>query len=79
MKSINITKVVSRNIIMDFVAKFQNIVGLNLTSYEKMINDAVKQCEDDLKLKGIKLKWFRYEMTQLTNGAIAVLLYGEQK
>ncbi len=35
---INITKVVSRNFILDMVASFQNIVGLNLTSYEKMVN-----------------------------------------
>lgn len=42
-KQITITKVVSRNFIMDFVSKFQNMVGLNLTSYEKMIKTKLKE------------------------------------
>jgi hypothetical protein len=79
MKQITITKVVSRNFIMDFVARFQNIVGLNLTGYEQMIQKGISQIEDELKLKNIKTTWFRYETTQLTNGAIAIMFYGEVK
>jgi len=45
---INITKVVSRNFIMDFVAKFQNLIGLNLTSYEKMVDRGIKQVQEEL-------------------------------
>ena len=76
---ITITKVVSRNFIMDFVAKFQNIVGSNLTSYEKMINDGMKQVQDELKERKLTMKWYRYEITQLTNGAMAIIMYGDQE
>lgn len=76
-KRITITKVVSRNFILDIVANIQNIFGANLTSYEKMIKKGTEQVEDELL--GKKLKWYRYEITQLTNGAIAIMFYGELK
>lgn len=64
---------------MDYVASFQNLVGSNLTTYEKMIGKGITQIKDELKIKEIELKWFRYEITQLTNGAVAIILYGEEK
>lgn len=76
---ITITKVVTRNVIMDWVAIFQNIVGMNLKSYEKMVDKAIEQIQKELKEKKIELKWYRYEMNQLTNGAMAVMLYGDEK
>ena len=79
MKNITITKVVTRNFIMDFVAKFQNMIGWNLTSYEKMIDKGMAQIEEELKTKRIKLKWYRYEITQLTNGAVSITMYGDRK
>jgi len=76
---INITKVVSKNFIMDFVARFQNLLGLNLVSYEDMVDKGIKQIQKELEDKGIKLKWYRYEITQLTNGAMAIMLYGDEE
>ncbi len=76
---ITITKVVTKNFIMDFIAKFQNLLGMNITTYEKMIEKGTQQCEEDLEKKGIKLKWYRYEITQLTNGAMAIMIYGDEK
>jgi len=77
MKQITITKVVTRNLILDFVASFQNLVGANLTSYEKMVEKGIEQIWNDIKNKKLELKWYRYEMTQLTNGAVAITLYGD--
>jgi len=79
MKNITITKVVSKNIIMDWVAKFQNLIGSNLTTYEKMVQKGITQIETEIEQKNIKLNWYRYEITQLTNGAIAIMLYGDQE
>ncbi|MHA2358427.1 MAG: hypothetical protein ACXABK_06645 [Candidatus Heimdallarchaeaceae archaeon] len=79
MKNITIQKVVSKNFIVDIIASFQNIFGLNLTGYESMINKGVKQIEDELREKKIELKWYRYEISQLTNGAMAIMLYGDIK
>jgi hypothetical protein len=76
-KQITINKTVSRNFIIDIVASIQNMFGLNLTGYEKMVNKGMKQIQEELKDK--KLDWFRYEITQLTNGAVSITFYGEEK
>lgn len=77
MKHYTNTKVVSRDFITDFISKFQNLVGSNLTGYEKMVNKGMKQLQTELHKKNVKLKWFRYEITQLTNGAVSITIYGE--
>jgi len=72
---ITITKVVSKNFFIDFISTIQNFLGKNLTRYEDMINKGIKQIEKEIE--GKKLSWFRYEITQLTNGAVAIVFYGE--
>ncbi len=76
---ITIQRVVSKNFVIDIIARFQNLFGLNLTSYETMMEKGIKQIEKELKDKKIKLKWYRYEISQLTNGAMAIMLYGDKK
>ena len=79
MKQITITKVVSRNFVLDFWSSVQNLIGENLTSYEKMADKAIEQIKQEIQQKTVELIWFRYETTQLTNGSLMVLLYGEEK
>jgi len=78
-KQITIVKVVTKNFVMDIVAQIQNLFGFNLRSYENMITNAKNQIQTELKNNNITMKWYRYEITQLTNGAIAVLFYGDKK
>ena len=77
MEQIHINKTVSRNFILDIIASVQNFFGMNLTSYEKMVDKGMEEIKEDIK--GVELKWFRYEITQLGNGALSITLYGEQK
>lgn len=77
MKSIHINKTVTRNFILDFVANLQNFFGMNLTSYEKMVDKGINQIWEEIGNR--KLEWFRYEITQLGNGALSITLYGEEK
>ena len=76
MKQIHINKTVTRNFIMDIVANMQNFFGMNLTSYEKMVDKAMDQIKEEIKEK--ELSWFRYEITQLGNGALSITMYGEE-
>lgn len=78
MKSrhIHINRTVTRNFIIDIVASIQNIFGLNLTGYQKMVDKGMSQIQEELK--GKKLIWFRYEITQLSNGALSITFYGEE-
>lgn len=78
-KRIRITKVVTKNFVLDFWARLQNIAGQNLTSYEKMIDKGMDQIDTELVEKGITLDWHRYEIGQLLNGAVIITLYGESK
>lgn len=77
MKQIHINKTVTRNFIMDIVSNMQNTFGMNLTSYEKMVDKAMNQIKEELGNR--KLSWFRYEITQLGNGALSITLYGEEQ
>ena len=79
MKKITITRVVTRNFIMDIISSMQNFFGMNLTSYEKMVETGMEQIKEELEERDIKLNWYRYEITQLTNGAISITLYGDRK
>lgn len=79
MNQYTTTKVVSRDFITDFIAKFQNLVGANLTGYEKMVKRGMKQIDKELSENKINLAWYRYEITQLTNGAVSITLYGDKK
>ena len=76
-KQVVITKVVSRNIVWDAFAQIQNLLGRNLKSYEAMTARGVKQIEEDIKKQGLEFKWYRYQITQLTNGALVIMFYGE--
>ncbi len=76
-EQIHINKTVTRNFVMDIIANMQNFFGLNLTSYEKMVDKAMNQIKEELGNK--KLSWFRYEITQLGNGALSITLYGEEE
>ncbi len=77
MKPIHINKTVTRNFIWDIVANVQNFFGMNLTSYEKMVDKGMNQIQEEIKEK--ELSWFRYEIAQLGNGALSITLYGEEK
>ena len=79
IKNYTLTKVVSRDFVTDFIARFQNMVGANLTGYEKMVKKGMKQIQKELTEKNINLDWYRYEITQLTNGAVSITLYGDKK
>lgn len=74
-KPIHVNKTVTRNFIMDIVANLQNFFGMNMKSYEKMVDKGMSQIEEEIKDR--KILWFRYEITQLTKGALSITMYGE--
>jgi hypothetical protein len=76
-KQFHINKTVTRNFILDIVADMQNFFGMNLTSYEKMVDKAMSQIKEELKFKNPE--WFRYEITELGSGALSITMYGEEK
>ena len=72
-------RVVTRNFFIDFIAGIKNMFGLRLNRYEEMIKKSKDEMWLELKEEKIELKWYRYEISQLTNGAMVIMLYGEKK
>jgi len=78
-KEIMKTRVVSRNLFLDFTSHIRNALGKRLIPYEKMLVKAKEDIWKELNEEKIKLSWFRYEITPLTSGALVIMLYGERK
>lgn len=70
-------RVVSRMFIVDMIAGIKNLFGMRINQYEKMIQNAKDEIWEELIAENVKLKWYRYEISQLTNGAMVVMFYGE--
>jgi len=78
-KNITKTRVVTKSFITDIIARIKNALGLRLNRYEDMIQEAQDGMWAELKKEKVKLKWYRYEISQLTNGAMVIMLYGEKE
>jgi len=79
MKEISKVRVMTRGFVIDMIAGIKNMLGMRLNQYEELLNKGKTELWAELKEEGIVLKWYRYEITQLTNGALVILLYGEAK
>jgi len=81
MEKKNITKVrvVTKNFVVDIVASIKNFFGMRISQYEQMIERGQKEIWEEIDKEKIKLKWHRYEISQLTNGAMVIMLYGEKE
>jgi len=72
-----ITRVVTRNIVMDSFQSIRNIFGLRLRGYEKMIDNSLKEMLAEMELK-YNPKWFKVIVNPLTNGSAMIIIYGEE-
>ena len=78
-KNVTKVRVVTKFFVVDIINSVKNALGMRLTKYEDMITKAQKEIWEELRKEKIELKWHRYEISQLTNGAMVVMLYGERK
>ena len=79
MAPINKTRVVTRGLVVDIIASIKNMFGMRLNKYEDMIRKAQDDIWKEINDEKIHLKWYRYEISQLTNGAMVIMLYGDTK
>ena len=77
MQQIHISRVVTRNFVIDLVAQIQNFRGRRMSDYDKMLQNGTEDIWKEVKERKLKMKWYRFQMTQLNNDAIALLFYGE--
>jgi len=79
MKHIVITRVVTRDFVRDWWNGIKNLFGKRLSSYEKMVELGTTQIWQEVSQRNLTMKWYTYEITELTNGALAIIFYGESK
>ena len=70
------SKVVSRNIITDWVQGIRNLFGLELKAYTNIVNETVKEL---LNKVDTKLKWYRIDIEEFGRGGFLVSIYGEKE
>lgn len=70
-------KVVSRNIITDWVQKIRNMLGLELKAY----TNAIKETTEELlnKAKTREIDWFKIDVEEFGRGGFMVSVYGGYK
>ena len=79
MKDVFKVRVMTRGFIIDLLASIKNFLEMRINQYEDLVIKGKKEIWDELKKEKVNLKWFRYEISQLTNGAMVIMLYGEKK
>ena len=76
LKKFNITRVATKNIIIDSFQGIRNLFGLRLRGYEGMINQNIKAVTEEMENK-YEVKWYRLSVNPLAKGSVMIVIYGE--
>jgi uncharacterized protein YbjQ (UPF0145 family) len=77
MKNVTKVRVVAKNFVSDIMASIRNFLGGRISQYEDMVFRAQNDIWEEVSKENLKIKWYRFEISQLTNGAIVIMFYGE--
>jgi len=72
----SVTRVATKNLIVDSFQGLRNLLGLRLRGYESMISKHISELIYETKLE-YDIKWYRLSINPLTNGSVMITLYGE--
>lgn len=76
LESFSLTRVTTKNIVIDSFQGIRNMLGLRLRGYESMINKHTNEIIKEANLI-YNIKWFRLSINPLTNGSCMITIYGE--
>lgn len=77
MKTVFVVRVVSRDIITDFVSRFRSILGGRVRAYERAIQEGLESAYEELKTKYPNITNVRFGTTEMMSDACEIILYGE--
>ena len=72
----SITRVVTRDVITDFIQIIRNLFGLRLKGYEDIISTNITELIKEAEKK-YKVDWWRLSINPLTHSSIMITIYGE--
>jgi len=67
----------TKHFLADIFQDVKNMVGMNLTAYEKMIEDALGEAYMKITKKYPEVYDIKFTTTQVTNGACEIICYGK--
>jgi len=67
----------TKHFLSDMFQDIKNMVGMNLTAYEKMIEDALGESYDKLITKYPEVYDIKFTTSQVSNGACEIICYGK--
>ena len=67
----------TKHMLSDYFQSLKDMVGMNLTAYEKMIEDALGECYMKLTTKYPNVYDVKFTTTQVRNGACEIICYGK--
>ncbi len=78
-KTVFAVVVKSKHFLADFFQWFKNLIGMNLTAYEEMLEDAVEEAMYKLLTKYPNAYDLKIATSQITVGACEIIVYGKIK
>ena len=72
----SITRVVTRDVITDFIQIIRNLFGMRLKGYEDVISTNIRELIKESEKK-YKIDWWRLSINPLTHSSIMITIYGE--
>jgi hypothetical protein len=72
----SMTRVVTRDIVVDFLQAVRNLFGMRLFRYEEMISKNISDLVG-LMDKKYRVEWWRLSVNPLTHSSVMITIYGE--
>jgi uncharacterized protein YbjQ (UPF0145 family) len=76
-KTVFKVRVVTRDMITDFFARFRSILGGRVKAYEKAIQEAIEEAYEELIEEYPNVKNVRFGTTEMLNDACEIIIYGQ--
>jgi uncharacterized protein YbjQ (UPF0145 family) len=77
MKTVFKVRVVTRDMITDFFARFRSVMGGRVRAYEQAIQEAIDEAYDELIKEFPNIQNVRFGTTEMLSDACEIIIYGE--
>jgi len=77
MRTVFVVRVVTKDMITDFFARFKSMVGGRIISYENLIRESLEDMEKELRTKYPSVRNVRFGTTEMIKDGAELILYGE--
>jgi uncharacterized protein YbjQ (UPF0145 family) len=76
-KTIFKVRVLSRDMISDFMARFRSILGGRVKVYEKAISESIEEAYNELITEYPNIKNVKFGTTEMLSDACEIVIYGD--